>query len=387
MRLLLVIDEANVGGAELSFLELARELSSEAEVHLAVSRAALERQPGSQVYQALQPTRITIHATSSRLYPGTVANLHRGLRRKPAIELAGIIGSTQPTAVLANLPTVERGQAAVDAVALDSISPPVWGLVHLAQPPSVLGARLGPVRNLMVGRLLRRFDRLLTVSHTGARQLAHRYRLPEPDVLYPPTAPLAAVGSAGERSRRRMKAGLPDRFLLGVVGRIQLHQKGQDAALRAVARLQAQKSAVEVVVIGDGPDAARLKRIAAELGILDRVRFLGWRNDVAALIPLLDVLVLPSRFEGMPQTALQAASAGVPVVGYAVDGLRELLPPEFQVQCGDEQALARVLSEIVEGTRRWPADELARRATEWGDPSRAAKRLLGLLRATQQARA
>jgi glycosyltransferase involved in cell wall biosynthesis len=386
MRLLLVIDEENVGGAELSFLELARAISSKADVHLALGESALQREPGSMVYRDLQRAGITVQPCRNPLYPGTVCNLHRGLRRRPARELARIIERLQPSTIITNLPTVERGQTIVDAAELPSSRPMVWGLLHLVHQPSTLGARMGRLRNLMVGRLLRRFDRLLTVSHTGARQLAERYGLPEPDTLYPPTTPLVAVESPAERGRQRARAGLPDVFLLGIVGRIELRQKGQDAALRTAARLLGQAHPVQVVVIGDGPDAVALERMAHELGISDRVRFLGWRQDAGRLIPLLDAIVLPSRFEGMPQTALQAASAGVPVVGYAVDGLRELLPPVFQVPLGDESGLARVLSELLEGTRRWPAEELAERAREWGDPARAADRLLGLLRAAQQAR-
>ena len=68
------------------------------------------------------------------------------------------------------------------------------------------------------------------------------------------------------------------------------------------------------------------------------------------------------------------------MVAYAVDGLIELLPPQFLVPHGDEAGFARVVHEVIDGSRVWPEEEMRRRAVEWGDPGRAAARLLELLR-------
>jgi glycosyltransferase involved in cell wall biosynthesis len=381
MRLLLVVEEENLGGAELSFLELARSLASRAEVHLALGQRALIEH--SAVYTALADHRITLHACAHRLNQGTISNLHRLLRRGAAGELAGLIGSVGPTMILANLPTVERGQAIVDAVGLVSPRLPIWGLLHLVQRPSVIGARMGQVRNLMVKTLLGRFDRLLTVSETGAEELSRRYAVARPAVIRPPTATLQPVASAAERARRRTEAGLPHGLLVGMVGRVQLHQKGHDAGLRVLARLLAKGLSPNLVIIGDGPDLPKLRRMADQMGLTSHVTFLGWRSDVGELIPLLDAVLLPSRFEGLPQTALQAATAEVPVVAYGIDGLSELLPPEFQVAFGDERGLATTLREVLQGTRVWPMRKLAERAAGWGDPHRGAQQLLNLLRGSE----
>jgi glycosyltransferase involved in cell wall biosynthesis len=380
MRLLLVVEEENLGGAELSFLELARTLATRVEVHLALGQRALDRH--SAVYPALAGHAVALHTCTHPLNPGTFSNLHRLLRRKASTEVAALIGSVGPTAILVNLPTVERGQAIVDAAGLASPKLPVWGLLHLVQRPSVFGARLGRFRDLMVKQLLRRFHRLLTVSETGAEELSRRYALPRPDVIRPPTARLQPVPSASERARRRTEVGLPHGLLVGMVGRVQLHQKGHDVALRVLARLLGMGRSLNLVIIGDGPDLPRLRRMTGRMGLASHVTFLGWRSDVGELIPLLDAVLLPSRFEGLPQTALQAATAEVPVVAYGVDGLRELVPSEFQVPFGDERALATALREVLRGTRVWPWKKLAERAAELGDPDRGAERLLDLLRSS-----
>jgi glycosyltransferase involved in cell wall biosynthesis len=377
MRLLLVIDEENLGGAELSFLELSRSLARQAEVHLALSQSAWTSHP--HAYAPLPGQHVAVHRCSRALYPGTLANLHPLLREPVARELAALIRNIDPAAVLVNLPTVERGQSVVDAARRVSADLPIWGLLHLVQQPSGLGTRLGLVRDRMVVSLLTRFDRLLTVSKAGALQLAGRYALPMPAVIHPPTAALQSGIAQPERQTLRARHNLPPGFLLGVVGRVQLRQKGQDAALRITAQLLRDDLPVHLVVIGDGPDLPAIKRLAERMGIDSRVTFLGWRQDAGDLIPLLDAVLLPSHFEGLPQTALQAASAGVPVVAYAVDGLSELLPPQFLVPHGDEAGFTRALREVIHGSRVWPEEEMRRRAVEWGDPGRAAARVVELL--------
>jgi glycosyltransferase involved in cell wall biosynthesis len=258
----------------------------------------------------------------------------------------------------------------------------------LAHKPSTIGAKLGKLRNLLVPRQLRRFDGLLTVSSAGAREVAERYGMRAPEVLHPPAASIPGNSSSLDRTSRLVAEGLPTGvFLLGLVGRVQVHHKGHDAALRVLRRLVDVGLQVHLVVVGDGPDLETVRALANRLGLSKRISFLGWRDDVGELIPLFNAVIMPSRFEGMPLVALQAAAARVPVVGYAVDGLGELLPPEFTAPASDEAALARTLVDLTRGSLSWPADELARRARSWSDPEEAAVRLLTILESNSRGRA
>jgi glycosyltransferase involved in cell wall biosynthesis len=293
--------------------------------------------------------------------------------------LADLIRKTRPDAVLVNLPTVERGQAVLDAAELVTPRPPVWGFLHSANRPSTIGAKLGRVRDLLVPRLLPRFDHLLAVSSAGAQEVARRYHLEPPEVLRPPIAQPARPTSPTDRSTRRKAAALPETFLLGIVGRVQA-DKGHDAALRLTARLRAAGHPIHLVVIGQGPNSAAVQRLSRRLQISEAVSFLGWRDDADQLIPLLDAVIMPSRHEGMPLTALQAAAARVPVIGYAVDGLAELLPEGFHARYGDEAALAHAVAGLVQGSNIWPSDAMEQQAREWSDPDRVASQLLKSLR-------
>ncbi|MBX7199247.1 MAG: glycosyltransferase [Rhodospirillaceae bacterium] len=108
--------------------------------------------------------------------------------------------------------------------------------------------------------------------------------------------------------------------------------KGIDVALRALPEI---KDAV-LWIAGDGPDEAKLKRLTADLGLGNRVRFLGWRDDRSALLKAADVCLLPSRMEPFGNVVLNAWAHGVPLVASMSQG------PGKLVQDGDDGLLVPV---------------------------------------------
>jgi len=85
---------------------------------------------------------------------------------------------------------------------------------------------------------------------------------------------------------------------------------------------------VRLAIAGEGPLRAALGRFAAELGVADRVRFLGWREDVPELLASADFLVCPSLHEPLGNVVIEAWSAGLPVVATASDGPAGLIEHE-----------------------------------------------------------
>src|SRR5207253_5358278 len=81
----------------------------------------------------------------------------------------------------------------------------------------------------------------------------------------------------------------------------------------------------DLLLIGDGPQAAALQHCARRLRVQNRVHFAGWRNDVPSIMAAADLLVLPSRWEGMPNVVLEAMAAGKPVIATQAEGTVELL--------------------------------------------------------------
>jgi glycosyltransferase involved in cell wall biosynthesis len=125
--------------------------------------------------------------------------------------------------------------------------------------------------------------------------------------------------------------------------------KGVDFLLRAVAML-AGKSDVRLLLVGDGPERNRLKALAQDLQLQDRVFFLGPRSDVPSLLKIAELFVFPSRTEGLPNALLEAMAAAKPIVATDVPGCRDLIQHEqtgLLVPYGDTPALAAAISRLL----------------------------------------
>ena len=132
-------------------------------------------------------------------------------------------------------------------------------------------------------------------------------------------------------------------------GRI-VHQKGLDLAMRALGELKAFDW--EWSIAGDGPQMPVLQSRAKELGIADRVFFLGWqsRPQLMECYQQANVFLFPSRHEGMPNALLEAMASGLPVVASCVAGNEELVidgETGYLVPSEDVEALQVALKRLL----------------------------------------
>mgnify|MGYP006279280243 CR=1 FL=1 len=135
------------------------------------------------------------------------------------------------------------------------------------------------------------------------------------------TGPFETAAANRAAIRARLGYG-PEDFVVGGVGRLE-HVKGFDYFVEAAQRAAAAVPEARFLVAGDGAEAAPLKAAAAPLG--ERIRFLGLREDVPELMAAMDVLVVPSRNEGMGRVVLEAGAAGIPVVAFRAGGIPDVL--------------------------------------------------------------
>lgn len=144
----------------------------------------------------------------------------------------------------------------------------------------------------------------------------------------------------------------PDTQVVLVVGLLN-SAKGQDLAIRALAAGPlVARPCVQLVLAGHGDDLPMLQALTAKLELAGRVHFLGWRDDIPRLMATADVVLLPSRWEGMPYVVLEAMAAGKPVVATRVDGARDLIEPGatgLLVDVGDVDGLAAALARVLDG--------------------------------------
>ena len=124
-----------------------------------------------------------------------------------------------------------------------------------------------------------------------------------------------------------------DDIVIGSVGRL-VEQKDYATQLRAFAFAAARVPGLRMVIAGDGPLRSSLEDLTRDLGIADRVRFLGNWNDVPALLRSVDFFALASKFEPFGVALLEAKAAGLPIVATAVNEIPEI------VQDGESGLLA-----------------------------------------------
>lgn len=182
--------------------------------------------------------------------------------------------------------------------------------------------------------------------------------------LTPSFVPLAdfAYRDSATRAEARAELGCGDALLFGTVASL-TRQKGHRHLLEAVRLVAPALPGAGWLIIGDGPLRGELETAAAGLP----VRFLGARNDVPRLLQAMDLFVLPSLWEGMPNAALEAMATGLPLIATDVAGSRELALPGrtgWLVPPADAPALAEAMREAAEPARRADYGRAARALVE-----------------------
>jgi glycosyltransferase involved in cell wall biosynthesis len=210
-------------------------------------------------------------------------------------------------------------------------------------------------------------DRIITISHHLKRFCIEVEGLP-PEKIVPIHYGLDADAFLRPRQSGkdvRQEFGIPsDAPLVGVVGRL-TEQKGHRYLFQAFARVLEALPSAHLLVVGDGELRPALERQVAAAGLGQRVTFAGWRRDVARVMAALDVLAMPSLWEGFGLVLLEAMAASRPIVASRVSAIPEivthgetglLVPPK------DVAALARALLNFLRDPAR--AKEMGRRGRE-----------------------
>lgn len=150
---------------------------------------------------------------------------------------------------------------------------------------------------------------------------------------------------AGRSLDRKVFEVPEDKPLLLGLGR--LHEnKAFDTLIMSLANLPE----VYLLLAGDGPEETTLKHLAQNLGVADRVRFLGWRKDVADLLKTVDIFVCPSRHEPLGNVVIEAWAQKVPVVACAAQGPKSLIEDGqngLLTPIDAHEALAKTIEKLV----------------------------------------
>jgi glycosyltransferase involved in cell wall biosynthesis len=206
----------------------------------------------------------------------------------------------------------------------------------------------GPRKRFLYGRVVRR---AVAISPAVRERLIRGGVAAETTRIIPSAVDPDALQPGASRSATRAREGLTEETPCLLVLASLVARKGIDVLLDALVRLDARAPQPVLWIAGEGPERSALERRARELGLLQRVRFLGQRDDAGDLLAACDIFALPSRAEGLGVAALEAMAAARPVVASAVGGLAEavehertglLVPPE------EPEALAAALARLLE---------------------------------------
>ena len=217
---------------------------------------------------------------------------------------------------------------------------------------------------LQLRLLSRGVGHYIAVSAAVARELSGRFEWPAAKISVVYNAvELGRFGGEGSSALRRELGG-DGRPLLLTPARLD-EQKGHRALLRAIVEVP---DAI-LALAGDGPERSALEALSAELGVADRVRFLGHRVDIAELLATCDAFVLPSLYEGSSLAVLEAMAARRPVLSSAIAGTNELIEDEVDgllVPPGDAGALAAGMRRLIhDPALRENLAAHARKKVEW----------------------
>jgi phosphatidylinositol alpha-1,6-mannosyltransferase len=221
-------------------------------------------------------------------------------------------------------------------------------------------------------RVYRGASTVFANSHNSAGLLTRQWGVPEAKVrvVYPGVdAERFHPGVDGAALRMRIAA--PDDVVFLSVGRLQ-RRKGHDLVLQALAQLRETVPRIRYVIVGDGPHQAQLQADVRALGVTDIVDFIGpaCEADLPGWYAAADVFVMPNRsdgvdFEGFGIVFLEAAAAGLPVIGGRSGGVPEAVADEVTGRLVDGHDVA----ELTAAMRHFAESPVERRTV--GDRGRA----------------
>jgi len=193
-------------------------------------------------------------------------------------------------------------------------------------------------------RILKYFDKVLIVSDT-MRDIISKYGVDPRKMIWVRNAiDSRYFRRSGQRDERfRAELGIPvDATVIGAVGRLN-GEKDYPNLLRAARILTERRDNLYFVIVGKGELDEELRQMSTNMGLEDKVKFLGHFHDVRKVFEQMDLYALSSTREGLPNTVLEAMAMEVPIVSTDVDGVKEAVADDKEallVPAQDSASLA-----------------------------------------------
>jgi glycosyltransferase involved in cell wall biosynthesis len=340
------IARLNVGGAALHVIELAARQRARGHDAVIVAGTLAEGEESMEyVAEEMSVPVVRLPALQRELSPAADLTAVRELRRSIVRRRADVLHThTAKAGATGRIAAMLPGSAFPRATA------------HTFHGHVLSGYFRSPKEKVFIGveRLLaRRVGAIVAVSDEVRDDLVRLgVAPPEKIVVIPYGFDLSGLGRPddAERARRRAAIDVPaDAFVVGFAGRLTAIKRPHDL-VRTLAELVATGTDAYLVVVGDGEERVGVEALAAELGVVGRCRFLGYRRDMATWYGAFDAFLLTSENEGTPVVAIEALASGCPVVATSAGGTGTVVRDGvsgFLAPVGDVPLLAARLREIA----------------------------------------
>lgn len=335
-------DARQFGGHDVASLHLlGRMLEAGYRVHF-VFRAGNRQWQDRLEKLAQQHAALAVYglAAPGLKYP----DLAKILYRKHLARLQQMIEQIAPDLVFVsqgNLASSWAGLRIAHTAGIPSVS-----YLPMAQPLNVLLGTKGWIRRFFSRRVTHWPDHWLTCTEAQKKRLRLAGATQPIDLLPNPISIPTARCRELARPANRIP---PEAIVIGMAGRLNNRQKGCDLLVEALvgAPEESPLRKVWLLFIGDGEAAEGMTKQLERAGWAGRLRSTGWTNAPWEHYAALDLLIMPSRFEGQPLVMQEALLCGVPVCGAAVDGLADYLPDAWLCRPGDSLALRHTMEAML----------------------------------------
>lgn len=333
---------------------------------LADALTKLEEKNGRLRLWPMTPPRVLFHALHHRCCHQTVDALVVEFTRLD-VDFAFV---SQGNLEISALGTLAARKACI----------PCLSYLPMAHGFREMGTHYGRLRDLFNRYLVHQPAFWLTCTETQTERL-RRLGAQQPIELLP--QPIAFDEPPAPADVRRELGIAQDAVVLGMCGRLNNKQKGCDLFTRALSESPSDSPlrACTVLLIGEGQDGRDSVATLRSNGWSGKLHCTGWCAHPEKYLSTLDLLVLPSRFEGLPHVILEALYLGIPVAAADVDGLSDYLPSELLFPKENATALRAKLLEFLQDQEAYLSalPELRQRVIRENAPQAVSKALESIL--------
>jgi glycosyltransferase involved in cell wall biosynthesis len=321
--LLVFQDSPEFGGHEKMFLKLAPAL---ADLSVSVEVVFCIPEGNTRFQEAIAQLSLErVRVVRSKFVKGRGEPFFAPARRQYRHFIAGLLAAERPCAALLLQGRIEN--TLVPMLEASRANVPIASYLPMAHPVSQIKSfnALGPLSEWVRRRYYRIPDSYIVPSHATMDRLAnegvsaHAVHVAPNVVSLPSTLPA--------RHDLRQQLGLNNAAKVALfMGRIDRWQKGLDTLLRAWRNRSRGRQEWRLILVGTGPDSDWLAASIRSLQLKEEVRVVPWTDQPESWYAAADVVLLPSRFEGVPLTMLEAALHRRPVLASAIDVYQDYLP-------------------------------------------------------------